>query len=195
MLRSRRPLLALALVGLLAAGAVSCSDDDAASPSGTSTTGGTEADGTAVTTTTAAPDTTVSTVQSSESGPESGGPASSLPPGEADPDGDGCSTLSGALALQAILPRDGLSWPDERQRVVTDARLTAQLYERAAGQLPGNEGQYATTIGAWATFVADTTQDADSAAAARTTIDGYPGQGEVAAANTELERWRGVNCG
>jgi hypothetical protein len=99
------------------------------------------------------------------------------------------------LALQALLPREGLSWADERLRVITDARNTAELYRRVADQLPDAEGQYATIVGDFAGFIADQTQDAASAQAARSAIDAYPEQGEVAAANTELERWRGSNCG
>jgi hypothetical protein len=190
MSRSRRPLVALALAALLVGGGAACSDDDDAGPSGTSVPATTVL---ATTTTT----TGSSTTAPSTSATPPGGPASTLPPGPSQPGpgtGDACATLAGTLALQDLLPRDGLSWPDERRRVVTDGRLNAQLYDRAAGQLPGAEGQYATMLATYATFVADRTQDAESASAARSAIDTYQQQGEVAAANTELDRWRGVNC-
>jgi hypothetical protein len=186
---SRRPLAALALCALLVAGAAACSDDDEAGPDGTASPATTSPAPT--TATTSSPGTTGQTTTTSQSG----GPVSSLPPTDPQPgSGDACATLAGTLALQDLLPREGLSWSDERSRVVTDARLSAQLYAQAAGQLPGAEGQYATMLSGYATFVADQTQDAESAGAARTAIDTYEQQGEVAAANTELDRWRGVNC-
>jgi hypothetical protein len=180
----------MALASLLLASAAACSGDDDAGPSGTSAPA-----------TTVLASTTTTSGSSTTAAPPSvtppGGPASTLPPGPPDPGpgtGDACATLAGTLALQDLLPRDGFGWSDERLRVVTDARLNSQLYDRAAGQLPTTQGEYATMLAGYATFVADRTQDAESASAARSAIDTYQQQGEVAAANTELDRWRGVKC-
>jgi hypothetical protein len=105
-----------------------------------------------------------------------------------------CASLGDTLAVSDLLPRDLGSWPDERQRVVVDARRDAALYAQAAESAPSTLSGPLTVLADFATFVADATQDASDIGVARAAIDAYPAQGEVGAATSEVTRWRGTNC-
>ena len=105
-----------------------------------------------------------------------------------------CLALVDTLPVSDLLPRDGLSWPDERQRVVSDARRDAALYTQAATSSPPALSGPLGVLGDFAGFVADSTQEAPDAASARSTIDTYPAQGEVGAAASEVDRWVRINC-
>jgi hypothetical protein len=125
-------------------------------------------------------------------------PASVLPPPVTAPGAPAatsiCLTLVDTLPVSDLLPRDGVSWPDERQRVVSDARRDAALYARAATSAPLALSGPLGVLGDFAGFVADSTQEAADAASARSTIDTYPAQGEVGAAASEVDRWERTNC-
>jgi hypothetical protein len=125
-------------------------------------------------------------------------PASVLPPPVTAEGAPGsattCVSLADTLAVSDLLPRDLGSWPDERQRVVVDARRDAALYARAAASAPPALSGPLTVLADFATFVADAVQDAPDLGAARAAIDAYPAQGEVGAATSEVTRWRGTNC-
>ena len=125
-------------------------------------------------------------------------PASVLPPPVTEPGASAsaitCTSLGQALPVADLLPRDLGSWPDERQRVVVDARLNASLYEQAAGGAPESLLGPLTALRLFSTFVADSAQSAADVASALAAIDGYPQQGEVAAATVEVDRWVRVNC-
>lgn len=105
-----------------------------------------------------------------------------------------CVSLGDTLAVSDLLPRDVDSWPDERQRVVVDARRDAALYARAAETAPPTLAGPLLALGEFADFVADTVQEAPDAVSARASIDAYPAQGEVGAAASEVDRWKRANC-
>ncbi len=190
-MRRLRPVTALAALLVVVSVLAGCSDagDDGDAASTTSVGAGTSM-----------PDTTVVTTEptttTSLSPPPP--PASVLPPPATEPGAPAaavtCTSLAQALPLADLLPRDLGSWPDERQRVIVDARRNAALYEQAAGGAPGSLVGPLTALRLFSTFVADTAQSAGDVASALSAIDGYPQQGEVAAATVEVERWARVNC-
>jgi len=171
---------------LTAAGCSGGQDDTAPSP----TTG----PGAAPTSLTS-PDPTTPATTPTSIGPPS---PSVLPPPVTEPGASTsattCSSLADVLPLVDLLPRDGESWPDERQRVVVDARRDAALYRQATGAAPPPLVAPLTALTDFTGWVADTVQDAGSAVAARAAIDAYPAQGEAAAASGEVDRWRRTNC-
>ena len=105
-----------------------------------------------------------------------------------------CVVLGDVLLISDLLPRDGNSWPDERQRVVVDARRDAALYAQARQTAPATLFEPLTSLADFTTFVADTVQGSADAASARAAIDAYPAQGEVGAASSEVDRWTRTNC-
>ena len=188
-MRRFRPIVAVAgLLLVLVVGACSDASDDGGSSSTTSAGAATSQPAPSVATT--EPSTTTTAVLPP--------PASVLPPPATEPGAPisaiTCTSLAQALPVADLLPRDLGSWPDERQRVVVDARRNASLYEQAAGGAPESLLGPLTALRLFSTFVADTAQSAGDLASAQAAIDGYSQQGEVAAATVEVDRWARVNC-
>lgn len=183
-------LLALMAVLAVGAGATSCTDDG---PSTTAASGSVPA-------TTTGPDVTdLSGAPGSDTGGVAAGPAPSVLPSPTTRPGSGpsaatCATLAETLPLSDLVPRDGDSWPDERQRVAADARRNAALHDQAAAGAPDALREPIETLAAFERWAADTVQGASSALAARAAIDAYPAQGEVGAASAEVDRWRTTTC-
>ncbi len=188
MLRFRPTVAVAGLLVVLLVGACSDAGDDVDSASTTSVGAATSQPGTSVPVTEPTPTTTAALPP----------PASVLPPPVTEPGAPNsaitCGSLAQALPVADLLPRDLGSWPDERQRVVVDARRNASLYEQAAGGAPESLLGPLTALRLFSTFVADTAQAASDVASAQAAIDGYPQQGEVAAATVEVDRWVRVNC-
>jgi len=185
-MRRFRPTAALAgllVVLLVVVGGCSDASDDGDSASTTPAT--------------SQPATSVATTEPTTTAPLPP-PASVLPPPVTEPGASAsaitCTSLGQALPVADLLPRDLGSWPDERQRVVVDARLNASLYEQAAGGAPESLLGPLTALRLFSTFVADSAQSAADVGSALAAIDGYPQQGEVAAATVEVDRWVRVNC-
>ncbi|MCU0309893.1 MAG: hypothetical protein MUE36_03005 [Acidimicrobiales bacterium] len=186
----RRSLLPALVVVVALTVASGCSDGDG-TDSAVPTTGA----GTGTTLAGSPGEEAPATTGSSVPGPPSPSvlPPPSTEPG-APPSAASCDALRRALPVADLLPRDLDSWPDERQRVVVDARLNAALYDQAAAAGPESLRGPLADLSDFANFVADETQAAPDAASARATIDGYPRQAEVAAATVEVERWVRVEC-
>jgi hypothetical protein len=187
-LRSRSVLVVL--VAAFALVSVACSSDDEPASS---------SDPTTTTTTSSSSSTPTSTSSTTAVAPApSIPPASVVPPPVTEPGAPEsaatCITLGDVLPITDLIPRDGLSWPDERMRVVTDARRDAALYEQAGQTAPALLGEPLAQLRDFTSWLADQVQDAPSASVARQRIDTYPSQGEVGAAASEVERWRSVNC-
>ncbi|MCD9625446.1 hypothetical protein [Rhabdothermincola salaria] len=188
----RRPLALVALLAVVVL-ASSCSSggDDAAATTTTSTS--TSSTTTVVTTTT----TTTTTVPEPTTAPPAPAP-SVVPPAPPAPGGAGsvdvCVVLAEVLPVPDLIPRDGVSWPDERMRVEMDARRDAALYASAQPGAPAALSEPLVVLADFTGWLADEVRGTSSAADARRRIDTYPAQGEVGAAASEVDRWRGVNC-
>lgn len=183
-------MAAAVVVGVVVLGSVGCTStsDDAASS--TSDTGSA---------TTVLPSPTAAGTEPTSSTTDAvPPPASVLPPPVTDPGAPvtatTCAVLADVLPIGDLIPRDGDSWPDERQRVVVDARRDAALYAQAVGTAPPALSAPLVALGDFTTFVADTVQSAGDPASARAAIDAYPAQGEVGAASSEVDRWSRTNC-
>ena len=186
-LRRSSVLVVLLAAAVLAAGCSSGGDDDATTTS-TSTSSSTTT--TVASTTTTVPETTTAP----PSPPPSAVPPATTVPG--DPGSvDTCAVLAEVLPLPDLIPRDGVSWPDERMRVEMDARRDAALYASAQPGAPAALSEPFAVLADFTAWLADEVQGTSSAAEARRRIDTYPAQGEVGAAASEVDRWRGVNCG
>jgi hypothetical protein len=173
---------AAALVAVLVAGCSSSSDDEAGPA--------TLIDGTVVTAepaTTVAPPSSTSAPGTTADQPSS---PSSLP---ADLSGT-CALLAETYGLDDLRPKDSESWPDERQRVVVDARREADLLTAAAAAAPPAIAADITVLAGHATFVADAVEPAPDHAAALAALDAEPAPGPVEASAAAVTAWRDANC-
>jgi hypothetical protein len=181
----RRPATlfgAVALAALLVTAGCSSSKDDAASVG--STPGGSAAGTT--------PTTAGSTGSTGTSGP-SGSQATSPSTIPASVEGT-CAELAETYGLDAIQPKNTISWVDERQRIVVDAQREAGLLERAQQGAPSDVAARLATMQAYASWLATTVQGTGSFSEAVAAIESYPDQIGVSLAVAAVQTWRIANC-
>lgn len=190
------------LAAVLALGVVAGCSGEEAQPAATDpgtvvATTGLPAATTAVPTTapgtTSAP-TTPAPATTSTTRPAGPGSPSTLPPLPGSDATAACAPLRDALPVAELRPVDSPSWPDERMRVVVDARRDSALYAQAAVVLPASTAPAARTLSTYTGWLADTVQGASGASAARSAIDAYIDRAGVTAAVGALDAWTTANC-
>ena len=105
-----------------------------------------------------------------------------------------CAALAETIGLDQIQPKDSSSWVDERQRIVVDARREAQLLATAQQGAPAVVTVDLATLQAYASWLANTVEGAESYSAASTAIQSYPDQSRVGPAEASVQTWRTANC-
>jgi hypothetical protein len=175
----------VALAALLVTVGCSSSKDDAASVG--STPGGSAAGTTP--TTAGSTGSTGSTGTSNPSGSQATSP-STIP---ASVEGT-CAALAETYGLDAIQPKNTISWVDERQRIVVDAQREAGLLEKAQQGAPSDVAARLATMQAYASWLATTVQGTGSFSQAVTAMESYPDQIGVSLAVAAVQTWRIANC-
>jgi hypothetical protein len=106
-----------------------------------------------------------------------------------------CATLAETYGIAELRPKDTESWPDERQRVVVDARREADLLTAAAtSSAPAAIAADLTDLAGYATFVAGAVEPAGDYGAAVAAIDAGPPTAPVDASAAAVAAWRDANC-
>ncbi len=105
-----------------------------------------------------------------------------------------CAAMADTLGLKELQPRNTASWPDERQRVVTDARLEAELLGTAQKSAPASVAGDMAQMQSYATWLAGQVEGAGSFDAAVQALQTYPDSVSMALANASVQSWTRANC-